>query len=80
MSAASSPNDENDRTGAINRIFKYVHAARDTGQRLKRKTALSITRWKYRYCRYFARDNPFQPHTLKPGAVWNCLPRPVLWR
>lgn len=40
MSAASSPNDENDRTGAINRIFKYVHAARDAGQRLKKKTAL----------------------------------------
>jgi beta-hydroxylase len=27
MSAASSPNDENDSTGGINRIFKYVHAA-----------------------------------------------------
>lgn len=37
MSAASSPNDENDRTGAINRLFKYVHAARDAGQRLKKK-------------------------------------------
>lgn len=37
ISAASSPNDENDRTGAINRIFKYIHAARDAGQRLKKK-------------------------------------------
>ena len=28
MSAASSPNDDNDRTGGINRIFKYVHPDR----------------------------------------------------
>jgi beta-hydroxylase len=31
MSAASSPNDENDSTGGINRIFKYVHAGRERG-------------------------------------------------
>lgn len=37
MSAAASPNDENDRTGAINRIFKYISAARDAGQRLKKR-------------------------------------------
>ena len=35
MSAASSPNDDKDRTGFINRIFKYVNAARDAGQGLK---------------------------------------------
>ncbi|OKB66744.1 aspartyl beta-hydroxylase [Serratia marcescens] len=35
MSAASSPNDDQDRTGGINRIFKYVNAVRDAGQRLK---------------------------------------------
>ncbi|CCF10799.1 beta-hydroxylase, aspartyl/asparaginyl family protein [Pantoea ananatis LMG 5342] len=32
MSAAASPNDENDKTGFINRIFKYVNAIRDAGQ------------------------------------------------
>ncbi|WP_058911370.1 lipid A hydroxylase LpxO [Entomohabitans teleogrylli] len=37
MAAASSPNDDNDRTGAINRIFKYVNALRDAGQRLKKR-------------------------------------------
>ena len=37
MSAASSPNDDNDRTGGINRIFKYVHAGRERGQRLKKR-------------------------------------------
>ncbi|MCT7423456.1 aspartyl/asparaginyl beta-hydroxylase domain-containing protein, partial [Escherichia coli] len=37
MSAASSPNDDNDHTGGINRIFKYVHAGRERGQRLKKR-------------------------------------------
>lgn len=37
MSAASSPNDSSDRTGAINHLFKYVHAARESGQRLKKR-------------------------------------------
>ena len=37
MSAASSPNDENDRVGGINRIFKYVNAVRDAGQSLKKR-------------------------------------------
>lgn len=36
MSAASSPNDEGDRVGGINRIFKYVNRARDAGQHLKK--------------------------------------------
>lgn len=43
MSAASSPNDENDSTGGINRIFKYVHAGRERGQRLKKGTVRPIT-------------------------------------
>lgn len=47
MSAASSPNDENDRTGAINRIFKYIHAARDAGQRLKKKNRTLYYALKY---------------------------------
>ncbi len=37
MSAAASPNDENDKTGFINRIFKYVNAVRDAGQNLKKR-------------------------------------------
>lgn len=37
MSAASSPNDDNDRVGAINRIFKYVNRIRDAGQNLKKR-------------------------------------------
>lgn len=37
MSAASSPNDENDKVGAINRIFKYVNRLRDAGQGLKKR-------------------------------------------
>lgn len=37
MSAAASPNDENDHTGFINRIFKYVNAIRDAGQNLKKR-------------------------------------------
>ncbi len=77
MSAASSPNDENDRTGAINRIFKYVHAARDAGQRLKKKNRTPYYALLSRYCRYFCRDNPFSL-LWKPGRGMNCLPRPVL--
>lgn len=38
MSAASSPNNEGDKTGAINRIFKYVHALREGGQNLKKRS------------------------------------------
>lgn len=37
MSAASSPNDDNDRVGGINRIFKYVNRIRDAGQNLKKR-------------------------------------------
>ena len=37
MSAAASPNDNNDRTGAINHLFKYVNAIRDAGQKLKKR-------------------------------------------
>lgn len=37
MSAASSPNSDRDRTGSLNRIFKYVHALRDSGQDLKKR-------------------------------------------
>ncbi|BEU25170.1 aspartyl/asparaginyl beta-hydroxylase domain-containing protein [Paraburkholderia sp. 22B1P] len=35
MRAASSPNDAGDRTGFLNRAFKYVYAIRRVGKRLK---------------------------------------------
>ena len=35
LRAASSPNDEGDRTGFLNRVFKYVYAIRRVGKRLK---------------------------------------------
>ncbi|WP_145556398.1 lipid A hydroxylase LpxO [Yersinia canariae] len=35
MSAATAPNNEGDRTGGVNRIFKYVYAVRKVGKRLK---------------------------------------------
>ncbi|WP_428983509.1 hypothetical protein [Paraburkholderia phymatum] len=35
LRAASSPNDENDRTGFLNRAFKRVYAIRRVGKRLK---------------------------------------------
>ncbi|MDN5199736.1 aspartyl/asparaginyl beta-hydroxylase domain-containing protein [Fulvivirgaceae bacterium BMA10] len=35
MSAAASPNMENDRTGALNKIFRYLYQIRLVGKRLK---------------------------------------------
>ena len=35
MSAAAAPNDEGDRTGGVNRMFKYIYAVRKVGKRLK---------------------------------------------
>ncbi len=37
MKAAAAPNAEEDRTGFINKIFKYVHLLREGGQALKRQ-------------------------------------------
>ncbi len=37
MKAASAPNSETDRTGLINKIFKYFYSMREAGQALKRK-------------------------------------------
>lgn len=47
MSAASSPNDATDRTGALNRVFKYVYALRDGGQRLKKRSRKTYYTLKY---------------------------------
>lgn len=35
MSAAIAPNEEGDRTGGVNRAFKYIYAVRKVGKRLK---------------------------------------------
>ncbi|AOA58687.1 lipid A hydroxylase LpxO [Acinetobacter larvae] len=35
MSAASSPNDDQDRTGGINRVFKYLYAVHAKGREIK---------------------------------------------
>jgi beta-hydroxylase len=32
---ATSPNDDGDRTGFLNRVFKYVYAVRRVGKRIK---------------------------------------------
>nr|WP_174505822.1 lipid A hydroxylase LpxO [Acinetobacter sp. Marseille-Q1620] len=47
MSAASSPNDENDQTGFINRMFKYLYAIHAKGRELKAKnrTTYYIYKW-----------------------------------
>lgn len=35
MSAATAPNEEGDRTGGVNKMFKYIYAIRRVGKRLK---------------------------------------------
>ncbi len=43
MSAASAPNDIGDRTGGINRAFRYIYQIRIVGKRLKNGIRRSIT-------------------------------------
>ena len=47
MSAASAPNDIGDRTGGINRAFRYIYQIRIVGKRLKKwnKTVYYIVKW-----------------------------------
>lgn len=47
MSAASSPNDENDQTGGINRVFKYLYAIHAKGRAIKEenRTKYYIYKW-----------------------------------
>ncbi|MFT0211534.1 lipid A hydroxylase LpxO [Pseudomonas sp. F1_0610] len=47
LSAAAAPNDENDRTGGINRVFKYLYKIREQGKRLKKynKTLYYTVKW-----------------------------------
>ncbi|TQI81044.1 beta-hydroxylase [Serratia fonticola] len=47
MSAATAPNEEGDRTGGVNRLFKYIYSVRKVGKRLKawNKTGYYIIKW-----------------------------------
>ena len=47
MAAAAAPNAESDRTGGINKIFKYLYAIRQVGKRLKawNRTAYYCIKW-----------------------------------
>lgn len=38
ISAASSPNSEGDKTGVINRVFRYIPALREGGQNLRKRS------------------------------------------
>lgn len=47
VSAAAAPNAESDRTGGINKIFKYLYAVRQLGKRIKawNRTGYYIIKW-----------------------------------
>ncbi|WP_242495462.1 aspartyl/asparaginyl beta-hydroxylase domain-containing protein [Salinicola tamaricis] len=47
LAAASSPNDDSDRTGGLNRAFKYLYAVRRQGKALKKrnKTLYYAIKW-----------------------------------
>lgn len=47
MAAATSPNDEGDRTGGLNRSFKYIQKFRLAGKQLKKtnETAYYVIKW-----------------------------------
>jgi len=47
VSAAASPNADSDRTGGINKIFKYLYAIRQSGKRLKawNRTVYYAAKW-----------------------------------
>ena len=47
MRAASSPYEEGDRTGFLNRAFKYVYAIRRVGKRLKawHRPTCHVVKW-----------------------------------
>lgn len=47
MAAAAAPNDENDRTGGINRAFKYLYKIRGKGKELKKfnKPLYQLVKW-----------------------------------
>lgn len=47
VSAAASPNADSDRTGGINKVFKYLYSLRQVGKRLKawNRTAYYAVKW-----------------------------------
>ncbi len=47
MSASAAPNKEGDRTGGINRVFKYIYVLRRIGKRLKawNKRVYYLVKW-----------------------------------
>jgi len=47
VAAAAAPNAESDRTGGINKIFKYLYAVRQLGKRIKKwnRTAYYAIKW-----------------------------------
>jgi len=47
MRAAASPNETGDRTGGLNRAFRYLYAIRRAGKRLKawNRTVYYIVKW-----------------------------------
>lgn len=47
MSAATAPNNDEDRTGGVNRLFKYIYAVRKVGKRLKawNRTVYYLIKW-----------------------------------
>lgn len=47
VAAAAAPNNSNDKTGGINKIFKYVYQIRIVGKKLKacNKTAYYLIKW-----------------------------------
>jgi len=51
LRAAASPNDERDRTGFLNRVFKYVYAVRRVGKRIKawHRPTYYILKWTMPY-------------------------------
>jgi beta-hydroxylase len=47
LRAAASPNETGDRTGALNRLFRYLYAVRRAGKRLKawNRTVYYVVKW-----------------------------------
>ena len=54
MAAAAAPNDANDKTGGINRLFTRIYKIRERGKALKSATAPATTwksgRWSQPWC------------------------------
>lgn len=74
MSAATAPNEEGDRTGGVNKMFKYIYAIRRVGKRLKawNRTGYYIIKWILfggSPRRYSSRYNEGRGAQSAPGAI-----------